>query len=775
MALHGLRLDAKTLKHPASLEKELLRRLPGIDRSVKGFEDFSPAGRRAIEKGQPERSLLYHALASPLVHPFGDDVPDEDSYPTLEDLDTLENYIYALKRRRVSFATRRAVGVFAYQYRIGARSPNGKFADLAFSRTGIARVGTTAPIYENRRRSFWPVVEGSPNDIAVMPARYAAFLAEWRGPLPVDAILREQPGDDDRSFLFPVHKLFDGKECLRGVDLRLTFQELHRNEKIQKIHRVEKVPVVAGFDIHKAPFVRQSDRVDDLVELEPKRASVLMTPVPHKQLVRYAVQKNSKSRRNEIVRFVVPPESDKTENRFGSSYQFLDLEHAERRPGPEYVNIRHRVRNPVAGSSVEDLNRIPDRQTFLDLIADGGYEAAHFIDDTCEGCITVDVDVRGRGLDLNNPNKNNYAAYSLVCAPDFFPLVDQADVMDWIERVLLRGGEREHFAQGGPRPLSQRRYCINPYLYRRLPNRVPASPVTAIDGTRTETLTAIVAASRSRTEGVAPRDGQRYRDPSTAFLPDSASGIFDPGWDISFTGNEAADFLASFGLGNPFPEDSKLCAALNSYWPAVAPDATRTFGLGPPDWNAATSIPLMDDELGFHPQHPLVRARRVKSSPGWDGECGPYFAQEDRRVNYADLARSDYVSHALHRRWTLARLAIITPEDFFRRMNAIRACVHVLPARPKRVSSTPLFLVSAQRIRNWATRDDRADPRLIGEGYLFLFALLSRTEHFAGVELGRAERVVRERFTCQIGLQGVCWKRERPGESFTFHEMNLSV
>jgi hypothetical protein len=276
--------------------------------------------------------------------------------------------------------------VFAYQYRIGARSPDGKFADLTFSRTGIARVGTSAPEYEKKRRSFWPLVKRAPNDIAVMPARYAAFLAEWRSPVPEDSILGEQPGDDDRAFLFPVHKLFDGTECLRGVNVQLTFEELHRNEKLRKVHTEEAVPLIEGFDVTRAPFVRQSDDVGDLVELKRAKASVLLVPVPHKQLVRYATQKNAKSGRKEIVRFIVPSKSRRGDNRFAdSSYQFLAAKYAERRPAPEYLNIRHRVHNPDPGSKVQDLGRIRRQKTFLDLMAAGGYEAAHFVDDTCEG------------------------------------------------------------------------------------------------------------------------------------------------------------------------------------------------------------------------------------------------------------------------------------------------------------------------------------------------------------------------------------------------------
>jgi hypothetical protein len=402
----------------------------------------------------------------------------------------------------------------------------------------------------------------------------------------------------------------------------------------------------------------------------------------------------------------------------------------------------------------------------------GGYQAAHFVDNTCEGCVTV----QAKGLKLDVPDETNFAAYSLVCAPDFFPLVDQADVMDWIDRVLQRNGEREHFAQGGPRPLSQRRNCINPHVLRRSPVGIPASVVRdPINKERTETLTAIVGASRSRKSEVIARSGNRYDDPSTAFLADAASGIFDPGWDISFSGNDDTDFFASFGLGNPFPEDAKLCAALNSYWPAVAPDATRTFGLCPDDWGAATSIPLMDEELGYHPRHPMVRAGLVQSAPGWDGEFGPFFGPRFTYVNYADIARSDYVSHALHGRFTLARLARIKPYAFFWRMNAIRACVHALPVRPKRVSSTPLFLVSAMRIDEWTKRSDRADPRLTGDGYLFQFAVLTGDEIFKSSELGRVRRAVRERYSCQIGLQGVCWKREDTDLPYVFHSMSLVV
>jgi hypothetical protein len=280
-------------------------------------------------------------------------------------------------------------------------------------------------------------------------------------------------------------------------------------------------------------------------------------------------------------------------------------------------------------------------------------------------------------------------------------------------------------------------------------------------------VTAIVGVSDPLGNGQRPELDLRFSDPSTAFLPDAGSGIFDPGWDVSFSGNSQADFFASYGLGNPFPEDAKLCAALNSFWPSVAPDATRTFGLFPPRWQATTSAPLMDDELGVHPKHPLVAAGKRKSSVGWDGEYGPFFERGFRFVNHANIAQSDYVTHALNGHISILDLGNISAQEFLLRMEAIRNCVRALPPSPKRVSATRLFLVSAERIQNWAARSDRGDPRLSGEGYLFLFAILDEAA-IPAREHGRLRRKIKERYTCQIGSRGVCWRREARNEPFKF-------
>ena len=75
------------------LEAELLKPLENIDRSIPGFEDFSLEGVRAIEPGQPARSLLYHALASPPVSGLPGEPPVR-GYPSLAQLESVENYVY---------------------------------------------------------------------------------------------------------------------------------------------------------------------------------------------------------------------------------------------------------------------------------------------------------------------------------------------------------------------------------------------------------------------------------------------------------------------------------------------------------------------------------------------------------------------------------------------------------------------------------------------------------------------------------------------------------
>src|SRR5262245_51755845 len=86
---HGL--DVTT----GNLEAELARPL-AIQRGAPGLSDFAPQATRAIEPGSLAGSLLYHLLASPdSVIPAG----SSKSYPTLAELDTIENYVFAAAKR----------------------------------------------------------------------------------------------------------------------------------------------------------------------------------------------------------------------------------------------------------------------------------------------------------------------------------------------------------------------------------------------------------------------------------------------------------------------------------------------------------------------------------------------------------------------------------------------------------------------------------------------------------------------------------------------------
>src|SRR5262245_14410674 len=186
-----------------------------------------------------------------------------------------------------------------------------------------------------------------------------------------------------------------------------------------------------------------------------------------------------------------------------------------------------------------------------------------------------------------------------------------------------------------------------------------------------------------------------------SFLPDAAANVFAPGWNISL-GTDGRDvYYAAYGLGSPFPEDAKLCAALNSFWPAVAPDASRTFGYQ--DDGSPTAIPLMDGELGYHPDHPRARAGEVASHRGRDGEYGPFLESVDGAefVNFASIVRSDYVSNSLGKKLGVRLTAGIDSAELIRRMTVLRRALAALPPAGDRVNNTNLWLVTAEAVPGW--------------------------------------------------------------------------
>ena len=372
----------------------------------------------------------------------------------------------------------------------------------------------------------------------------------------------------------------------------------------------------------------------------------------------------------------------------------------------------------------KDLNTL-DASTFTSKLQNGGYAALHFVDDTGDGVVEATV----AGLDLE---PQGLPAFSLLAAPDFFPLADQSEMTrePTIQRV---------------QPLSEGRLPVNPTL--PLPTTLNASAFGRDDST----VTAIVG-ERASGPTATPVDAPNRM---VSFLPDGASNVFAPGWDTSRSRDVLGAYLSSSGLGSPFPEDAKLCAALASFWPAVAPDNGRTFGA-----RFGNQLPMLDEELGFHPKHELVLSGKEVSRRGWDGEFGPFFEKVGSQtfVNFADIARSDYVSQALAGRITVALTAEVQTDDLIARHQALNECEAILS------NSGPVHLVFFRTIHDWPAVG-AGRPELLGEGFLLTFAELTGTPQ-ASPDRTRLRHRVQRRHICQVGSNGIAYRRG--GAPFTF-------
>jgi hypothetical protein len=708
------------------LQTALTRSLPTINRARPGFEDFAPTGTRAITGGRPAHSLLYHAFASSGVHPTTSGLPSSNSgdYPTLLELDVVENFIYSLVAGRTDL-TNTFIAVFAYQYREASRTPHLRYADMAFSRTGVARVGVADANYDASRRSFWIIPATNGDSLAVLPARYGVFLARRAKPGAAGSVQGGHRGAADDNFIFPVHKLFSGPECLNNKNINVDFQEFHRNEKLRMTHSLPArdggLPVPAGFDIQKPPYVRDSRNGGNLVNLQRVGASVLVVPKPGAALVRTVSQVNNISSSNQIVYFIVPQKKvvRNRDTRFSESTLEIPA-FGEDRLAPEYVNIRHEIdpTGPITQTPT-DLNLLSTSE-FDTKIVQGNYAAAHFADDTCDGCIEAIV----TGLAAGTESR---PAFSLITAPDFFPLADQFEVEtdSTIRRVA---------------PLSRGRLPVNPNLPR------PSNPMAFSFQRNDRTVTAVVGGVAIGTQV----DIRGHLNRLISFLPDAGSNVFAPGWDTSRSRDAIGAFLTSSGLGSPFPEDAKLCAALASFWPAVAPDNGRTFG----NQGFENQLPMLDEELGFHPAHERVRSAELASYRGWDGEFGPFFESDGTRlfVNFVAIERSDYVSQALAGRIKASLTAEVQSEDLIARHQALNACKNTLQL----AQNSNVCLVVVRKVNDWAAFG-RGSPQLTGSGFQMEFAELRGAE-IATAELNRVRLEVRKRHICQAGSNGIAYK-----------------
>jgi len=355
------------------LAAELVKPLGRIDRNYPGFGDFALSGTRAIEPGNPDRSVLYHAFASPTVvadrqnRPLG-------GFPTLAEIEAVENYVYGAEPPTLDQLRERAGGrrlgivVFAPQYQNAPMSVHGRHAELCFSRSGIARLGTVAPLYDPRMRGFISVDETRPFDFRVMPRRFAPYLAvEMDGASPTFGPQDPKAGDDELTFWVPIHKLFGGPECIDGLDLEVTLERGLRNDGLAQFSRFLTMNGLddnwRGEHLENFPFVIKDERIGSLSTrpgfgegvLEPL-PNPLVTPAQYDgRLLTFPVDGAYTSDPANLQLSsmqVLPIEGEMRAPRF-----MADAARDTQRPAPEYINIRHRV---LPNGQIENLNLRPD-------------------------------------------------------------------------------------------------------------------------------------------------------------------------------------------------------------------------------------------------------------------------------------------------------------------------------------------------------------------------------------------------------------------------------
>jgi hypothetical protein len=734
------------LKSP-NLKQELLADR-SIDRSQPGFADFDPASRTAILPGDPASSLVYHALASPLVKPVG---AAPHSYPTLAELELIENYILSLSPLPAAAIPSNAViAVMAYEYRPAAWTTHRRQADFVYSRAGFSRIGEQAAVWDGGNRC-WLTISPGTQRFAVMPARYAVFLAipSRRSPSGVSVLGDPQDGDAKRTFWRPLRKLFAGPGCVAGTELSILFDEFHRREKLRRIFTEGNIDQPPGLD--QPPYLRDSTQAEKIVATEAVGASLVVSSKPE-PLVRLA-----RLPAGEIASFRVPPRRslpviDFPVNRNnGSPSTFMIITgglvlagieaglHASGlrpRNAPEFINIRHRpTGNPA--KPVDDMSR--DLGADFDAVLDaGGYQAALFEDSIADGCITATVG----GLPFAMACK---PAFSVIAAPRFFPYVDEADLQAWVAEFPSHN-RKDQFKSGGPSPLNLGRFPPNVTLY--WPGTQEARAFSAEDETAVAIVGAPYASGSGPTQANLPAQDRRPENRTTTYMSDGCSDVFAPGWDITFGEQDGTRFYATFGLGSPFPEDVKLCAADSAFWPAASPDAARTFNRGP------TAIPLLDAEVGYHADNPR---RQGPPSFGWDGEQGPFIA--GNVVNYTSIVRSDYVSHAFKDgTFSGARLAPLDAAELIARMDALRLCIQSLPEKTDEVDETKLWLVHAEKTQAPVTATG-----VRGTCYRYEFVVPQGKPQPSPTDLHRLLRPFGNRYVCYVSEMGVSWAISEAG------------
>lgn len=785
LSLTGDALTAELLK---DLDKSKLDKL--IQAPDSGFDDF--AGINLIKPGFPAFSLLYHALASPRVRSAA-----IKSYPDLEHIDVLENYIYALSdwdHIKSTYAVKSnddlVLAVFAYEYRPAFKTPHHEYADLVFSRTGVARVGqhdmnydTINRCYTNKPKDGIPVQK-----VAVVPARYGLFLAKRVKSSEIDLMKTGvyKPGDkfndqhdDQRTFLQPIRKVFHHDLLFGETSLR--FHEEHKSEKLSKL--TEHTDLKFFRDLK--PTVRYSPF---LIVQNPNQTNVIssfMVISQPKELIRIA--KEGGKNLYFLVPAMIPGEDGYSPNRYFTSlntqdvedvellvkgkgknnYQKIPNQYNEPRTQPLFLNITHQQDTLIPAG----FHEVIKDDAFEKRINDGLYQSPLFEDSICEGKVTAQITVDPAGA-LKGLYPESLPAFSIVTAPDFFPQVDNFDLVDFDVNPGNEVG-RSNFYEGGVASLATARLTPNPKLI---------ATNTLSDN---QTYTAVLS-QKSKAAGSSFQSA-KFKNPTlpkgyvvSGFLPDVASSVFAPGWDITYSADKPGSldvYLSTEGLGSPFVEDMKLCAASNGMWPASSPDSARTYqGALDRDYRNPTAIPLLDDELGFH-KHSPAGLMMNKETFGWDGVQGPFMENINNKwvINFADVGRADVVQNALDGNIDMSKLRNLTSAELISRMSCLRKCIDHMPKvnfnTHQKDARMPAFtrwwLISAEPVHfgkedalgwgipanligsdtKWIT--DKSNSKISGKGYLYVIVDVN-DNNVSWDGFGRRRIDVTKLYVCQV-------------------------
>jgi hypothetical protein len=638
----------------ADLAAELAKPLSSIDRTFPGFADFALNGSRAIEPGQPDLSLLYHAFAAPSVIASDRSGKKLDGFPTLAEIEAVEDYVYAARRPSLNDVRSQVDGAnatlgivtFALQYRNAPDSVGGNHAQLCFSRVGIARLGDREAFYDAEKRYFSGLQPDEPYAFRVVPRRFAAFLAVKMKPGagnfgPQDAL----PDDQSRDFWVPVHKLFNGPDCLRGMSIVLEMRSGLQNDELAAFHRFLQYQGYRnnyyGEVLEEYPFTIRNEKIASLSSAPQDGAGLLMPKAgPLIQEAEYRNKRLTWPVDHEYLGhptnleisspFVLPSGTPAIENALPD--YLVKAEQQRRRVAPEYINARHKIlagKNP--GEDVEDLNNRPD---LMQALALGDFDAQHYIDSAGEGWVMAACkELRDEGIAETVP------AFCMVGLPDFLPNVSQRDLMNWWRQEVPKALRSGLWAVP-PLALSQSRMAANVEIAAPPDGNFPKVEFDIADDTGVAIVSQLGSNSATARQAV---NGAVVT--SKVGLPDGSPGIFDPGWESSLgTRYEGAShslrrYLVGYGLGSPFIEDAKFCAALGAYWPGVAPDATRQYP--PIKFMEGSAVPwpsiapMTDEEVG-------ITNTQDGKMMSWDSVKGPQ-RRDAKTVAYIDATYVDYI------------------------------------------------------------------------------------------------------------------------------------